>query len=255
MNPVLNPPESATLKAALQNFLKKGIPLPSKSAIAGAVIMLTCFFFLGYEVNTQADWVAEFNATIAGSVQSLRTNELNPWVIMLTSLGNPTSVIIMVILIASLLGFLRHWDDDIFFTGNLIGAVVLVQVLKLCYTIERPTENLLIARPESFSFPSAHSACCLIMCCLVALLIIRALRAHQLSVGLEVLTWIVFIAIGLSIGISRIYVGVHWPTDVLGGWLIAATWLFPTITWYLSQYPRSRFGLPHAQHEEYPVLP
>ncbi len=254
MKPVLNPPESSTLKQALQNFLKKGIPLPSKQAIAGATIMAVCFFFLGYEVSIQADWVATFNATVAGSIQSFRTEELNPWVIMLTTLGNPTSVIIMVVIIACLLGFLHHWDDDIFFTGNLIGAVVLVQVLKLCYTVERPVENLLIARPESFSFPSAHSACCLIMCCLVALLIVRAIRAHQLSVGLEVLTWIVFIAIGLSIGVSRVYVGVHWPTDVLGGWLIASAWLFPTITWYLSQYPRSRFGLPLAKHEQHASL-
>lgn len=254
MKPVLNPPESASLKGALQNFLKKGIPLPSKPAIASALVMAVCFFFLGYEVSTQAEWVIGFNTAIATDIQAFRNDELNPWVVMLTSLGNPTSVIIMVIIIACLLGFLRHWDDDIFFTGNLIGAVVLVQVLKLCYTVERPTENLLITRPESFSFPSAHSACCLIMCCLIALLVIRTIRAHQLSVGLEVLTWIVFIAIGLSIGISRIYVGVHWPTDVLGGWLIAAAWLFPTITWYLSQYPRSRFGLPHAQHEEHPAI-
>lgn len=80
---------------------------------------------------------------------------------------------------------------------------------------ERPPEAMWLIEPEGFSLPSKHTS----LAALTAGACATALGADRLVCDTAV------IAAAASVGASRICMGVHWPTDVLAGWLFAAGWL------------------------------
>ena len=102
--------------------------------------------------------------------------------------------------------------------GAMVLSHILVQALKRVVTRPRPRLPVgirsLIRPPECFSFPSGHAA--------------AGLSIYlPLAVGLPVLLGVVLLALGLSVGISRCYLGVHYPGDVAVGWLLAVLSAIP----------------------------
>jgi undecaprenyl-diphosphatase len=112
-------------------------------------------------------------------------------------------------------------------TGVLVGVVIKGLVAR-----PRPTVDLVRVydSPESYSFPSITSFFTAVFLGMVGYLIWRPRRRVAIvTVGGLLL---------LSSGLSRVYVGAHWATDVLGGWLLGGAWLFVMITlqrWWLSR--------------------
>ena len=112
-------------------------------------------------------------------------------------------------------------------TGVLVGVVVKGLVAR-----PRPTADLVRVydSPESYSFPSITSFFTAVFLGMVGYLIWRPRRRVAIvTVGGLLL---------LSSGLSRVYVGAHWATDVLGGWLLGGAWLFVMIAlqrWWLSR--------------------
>jgi undecaprenyl-diphosphatase len=104
------------------------------------------------------------------------------------------------------------------------GAVVLDNGLKYAFHRLRPEPFFGIA-PESYSFPSGHV---LFSCCLYAVLA-SALASHTRSGVLRVFIWFVALLLATAIGLSRIYLGVHYPSDVLGGYIVALFWISAVI--------------------------
>jgi undecaprenyl-diphosphatase len=100
------------------------------------------------------------------------------------------------------------------------GAEVLDQLLKLLFHRARPATFFGLPEPMSYSFPSGHA--------LVSFAFFGAL-----AVFVSPRRWWYAIAAALpiaAIGYSRIYLGMHYPSDVLGGWVAAAIWLF-SLSW------------------------
>ena len=112
-------------------------------------------------------------------------------------------------------------------TGVLVGVVIKGRVAR-----PRPTADLarVYDSPESYSFPSITSFFAAVFLGMVGYLIWRPRRRVAIvTVGGLLL---------LSSGLSRVYVGAHWATDVLGGWLLGGAWLFVMIAlqrWWLSR--------------------
>ncbi|HEX3758702.1 MAG TPA: phosphatase PAP2 family protein [Kofleriaceae bacterium] len=98
----------------------------------------------------------------------------------------------------------------------VIDAIVVItadSALKLLFSRERPRLFDKIALPTSYSFPSGHSMSALgIYGVLAAALIALYPRARRPVIAAT-------IALIALIGLSRVYLGVHWPSDVIGGWL------------------------------------
>jgi undecaprenyl-diphosphatase len=96
----------------------------------------------------------------------------------------------------------------------LIVSHVLVQLLKRTVSRERPELPVgvgsLVRAPDRFSFPSGHAAAALSLAIAVAPL-------------LDVVMGTTVLALGVAVGISRCYLGVHYPGDVLAGWALAIT--------------------------------
>jgi undecaprenyl-diphosphatase len=108
------------------------------------------------------------------------------------------------------------------FVITVIGGEVLDQVLKLAFHRTRPTAFFGLPEPLGYSFPSGHAlAACAFYGVLAAFAAART--------GNRALRWTYRIAAALVIaiiGVSRIYLGVHYPSDVLGGYAAALGWVF-----------------------------
>lgn len=124
--------------------------------------------------------------------------------------------------VAVVLFLKRRWKREaILFTITMVGASVLNITLKLAFKRQRPTPYFSLLPPESYSFPSGHS---LASCCFYgALAAILAARAPSMKA--KTLLWIFGIFMFLLIGLSRIYLGVHYTTDVIAGFVAAFFWV------------------------------
>jgi undecaprenyl-diphosphatase len=108
----------------------------------------------------------------------------------------------------------------LFVLGSVAGGVLISQAMKWAYA--RPRPDLVPHGTEVFtaSFPSGHS-----MMSAVVYLTLGALLARTQSER-RVKTYVLAVAVLLTVlvGASRVYLGVHWPTDVLAGWALGGMW-------------------------------
>lgn len=103
---------------------------------------------------------------------------------------------------------------------TILGATVLDLSLKYAFHRPRPTP-FFVAVPYTYSFPSGHS---LFSFCIYGVL--AGLLAGRIRSRLgQALTWTVAAVLVMAIGLSRIYLGVHYPSDVIAGYLAAALWV------------------------------
>lgn len=101
-----------------------------------------------------------------------------------------------------------------------LGGLALNHILKTGFDRPRPDLVAHLVEVHSLSFPSAHA----MLSAIVYLTLGALLSRSQPSLALKLFTLITSAVIAMSIGLSRIYLGVHWPTDVLAGWCIGVAW-------------------------------
>lgn len=156
-------------------------------------------------------------------LQPLRTPTIDSVMIAITELGD-AQVLLPVILIA-LAWFLVHrlWLTAVYWLIAIGVAEVLTKVLKIA--LHRPRPGSLYAGIEQFSFPSGHATMSIVVYGFLALLLSRAApsRFRKAVVTLAVVT-LAGVLIGL-IALSRLYLGAHWLSDVLGGLSFGAAWI------------------------------
>lgn len=138
----------------------------------------------------------------------------------LTALGGYPIVTTIAVLVVGYLALLRRWGMILLVVISLAGGTILNTVLK--DTFDRPRPDLVahLVEFETASFPSGHA-----MLSAVAYLTIGALLAQvQPRRRMKIYVFVAAVLLTLLIGFSRVYLGVHWPTDVLAGWCIGAAW-------------------------------
>jgi undecaprenyl-diphosphatase len=132
------------------------------------------------------------------------TTELGGWVVLtLASLAGAVALFVR-----------RRRRDAILLLAIVGGGRILVELQKLWFARVRPAEEHLVA-VHSFSFPSGHSANALITYLALAILL---LPGRPAAIGAAMV-------LALLVGCSRVVLGVHWPSDVVGGWAFAGFWL------------------------------
>lgn len=138
----------------------------------------------------------------------------------LTSLG---SIIVLVIITLATAGYL-------FLAGKqtaawlmlvaVFGGIALSDLLKFAFGRPRPDFISPAARVFTTSFPSGHATLSAITYLTIAALLARSQSSPRIGMYFIVLAAVLTVLIG----VSRIYLGVHYPTDVLGGWCVGAAW-------------------------------
>lgn len=145
----------------------------------------------------------------------------------LSSLGRPEILIALGALVIIWLAATGRPRTALFFGLVVAGAEVLDQLLKLLFHRVRPVAYFGLADPRSYSFPSGHA---LVSCTFCGMLAAVA-AARTTSRALRYFFYIAAAAMTAAIGLSRIYLGVHYPSDVLGGYAAALVWIFSVAWW------------------------
>jgi len=161
-----------------------------------------------------------FDETLRARLHSFATPLLTLLMQFATLLGSQPAV--LGITACGAFVFFRKGRRD---AGTLLliaiaGAELLENVLKVQFHRQRPEPFFDTVLPGSYSFPSGHA---LLSICLYGVLA-WLLAAHRRD-SAKWLIWIVAAALVAAIGVSRVYLGVHHPTDVIGGYLVAIAWI------------------------------
>ncbi len=156
--------------------------------------------------------LGEFDERLLHAVVSRRLGWLDTIVRIITRLGDPPVAIGLAVVIA--LGVVDRLDSSRFVPAFALAfSFLLSQVLKRSFSRTRPDLPVgissLIQAPDRFSFPSGHATAAMAI-------------ALPIALSLPVVLGIVALGLGMAVGITRCYLGVHYPGDVMAGWSLAA---------------------------------
>jgi len=137
-----------------------------------------------------------------------------------TALGSTGVLAMMVLGIAGFLAMTRKGAAALFVLASVSGGVLISQTMKWAYA--RPRPDLVPHSAEVFtaSFPSGHS----MMSAVVYLTLGALLARTQSDRAVKVYVLAMAVMLTVLVGVSRVYLGVHWPTDVLAGWALGGMW-------------------------------
>jgi undecaprenyl-diphosphatase len=138
-----------------------------------------------------------------------------------TSLGSNTILVLLTLAATVLLSLLRRGGAAALLFSTASSALVLNSIIKLLVDRPRPGFTSVTLVADTSSFPSSHA-----MLSSVVLLLLAAIAARECS-HRGVIAVLMTCAVGLTvlIGFTRVYLGAHWPSDVLAGWVIGSAWV------------------------------
>ena len=183
-----------------------------KFKIYGVIIFIAVLVFIGVAVGVQTGYLDGFDDAVRYRVYSIRNEKLTMFWKFITHSGD-SEIVIMLGIVLLLVKSLRN-KYGVKFAIAALSSTALYQGMKYIFQRPRPDIALRLIEESGYSFPSGHSMNCLVSYGILAYLILKycenARLAKILSVGLGLII--------ILIGLSRVYVGVHFPTDVIGGW-------------------------------------
>lgn len=138
---------------------------------------------------------------------------------MITTLGSSIVIVAGLISVAVLIRDKKYFK--IFVFANLL-AIILNNIIKLIVHRPRPSNTMTLAVETSYSFPSGHSMMSMVFYGLVIYYVRKFVKKKWIS---NLLTVVLSLVI-LAVGITRIYLGVHYATDVLAAYVIGFVYLF-----------------------------
>ncbi|MGT2800611.1 phosphatase PAP2 family protein [Streptococcus marmotae] len=178
------------------------------------------FVILGYGVKFYPQQLVGFDRSIQTALRGDFPALATRFWTTVTLLGNVT-VLLPISLLLAFFCYKKKWKVESYFVLASFAVMgVLSTALKYVYQRPRPSIEWLIDT-IGYSFPSWHAASTLMIAGVLVILIQQRLKQpilKRLAQGGLIL-------LASLVGISRIYVGVHYPTDIIGGWLVAVTLL------------------------------
>lgn len=194
---------------------RHGLRLP---LLAALLILGSAWLFLGVlEDVATGDPLVEVDVIVHGVLQQLRTPWMDSAMVAATALGDVQ--VLLPVILAALAWFVWHrlWRTSLYWLLAVGMAEVLVKVLKVALHRARP--GLFYDGVERFAFPSSHATLSVVAYGFLAFLICRKQRAPvRLLIAATA-------AVGIAlIALSRLYLGVHWASDVIAGASFGLAW-------------------------------
>ena len=200
------------------------------------VTMLLLFFHLAQETL----WANEMDLIDSIVIWIVRYYSSPFWdkiMLAFTGVGSAYFFSLAAMFLLAILAFYRRWRDGMAMAVCLGGGVLLNILLKNIVARPRP-EVLPVISATGYSFPSGHAMVALCFYGISAYLLSRFFPTFFGRMFIFLLTGILV----MMIGISRIYLGVHYPSDVLAGYAAGATWLafcISLLAWHARKQPES----------------
>jgi len=163
-----------------------------------------------------------YDEAILKGINGFSTPFFDTFFVVITQFGGVFGIIALTAILLGLLLRRKMYKNALIVGATVAGAAILNVILKLIFERTRPDlwEQLIVE--TSFSFPSGHS------------MITAALGLSLIFICWNTRFRWLTLALGSSfiivIGFSRLYLGVHYPTDILAGWVVSAAWLSTVVT-------------------------
>lgn len=191
------------------------------SLVVGLVLaVLTLNGFVEIAEQLKENELTHFDDAVSEYVQSFRSPGLTAWSKVFTDFGDVYGYAAMIILLSGIFYWRYHnWKFSLQVTTALILAIVVNLVLKRWINRARPVGDHLV-EVVTLSFPSGHAMSAMAFYGFLVYLVWRYAGRLWLKITLTLLC--VFVILG--IGLSRIYLGVHYPSDIVAGYLGGSFW-------------------------------
>ena len=157
-----------------------------------------------------------FDDPLLHAAHALGNRGFDHFFVAMSALGYQWGVLPFNLLMLSWLGFKRWMREGLFAGVAVIGSALLNLGTKQLFARERPSLWESIAPEATYSFPSGHAMGSMTLAWVVVLLAWRTRWRTPVLVAA--------VAFAVLVGLSRVYLGVHYPSDILAGWAAASTW-------------------------------
>ena len=197
--------------------------------IAAVALVMLVALFIGFP------YLSHFDQGLMTLIQEHRSKALDGGIVMVTRLGDFRTQFIVAGVLVALLVLARQWRPAIFACSTLLGTALANAGTKWFFARARP--EVLTDPLTTYSMPSGHSSASFAFFLTLAVLAGRGQPPRMR------LTWLLLGCLpALSIALSRVYLGVHWPTDILAGALLASCICALSLT--LTQYREPLTAMP-----------
>jgi undecaprenyl-diphosphatase len=186
-------------------------------SLTAAVASLVLFAWIAGSLSHA--WVRNFDFAIRNKVHEYASPTITKWMIWISFIGGDGLTAAAILSVTLFLAF-RWRRAAVWMLVNISGTLILDLTLKYSFARLRPTP-FFVPMPHTPSFPSGHS---LFSFCFYGVL--AGLLADRIeSRRWQILIWTLAAALVGAIGLSRIYLGVHYPSDVIAGYLTGTLWV------------------------------
>ena len=217
---------------------KTDIELKKKLLIAAGIAVIPFLYFaiIGY-----SDWVniTAQDYKVGAFFYDLRTPMRTMIATGITRIADEEGQALITVAVTLLLTAFKKWRTGLWYGLTvLFGALGLNGAVKNLYHRVRPLDIEHLIEQDGYAFPSGHAMGSMIVFGGIIFLAIRLLKS-------TVAKWAIGIVLGiliLFIGLSRIYLGVHYPSDVIGGFSLGFTWLALSIALLGLRFTSEDFG-------------
>ena len=179
------------------------------------LLLIVVAVFLGLLFTVRSTQVTSEDLEFSQIIFSHRTNILTGVLLFVTTLGNQLAIALGMLVLALLI-MRKKWKTMLLFVGAIVFSTMLFAFLKNLVGRPRPDLIYQLITETSFSFPSGHTTTAFTLYPIIALIFGQMTKNQKAQVGI----FLFAILLASLVGISRVYLGVHYLTDVVGGMLI-----------------------------------
>jgi undecaprenyl-diphosphatase len=192
------------------------------------ILISSLILFIAIAIMISCGKISWFDDPIYNFIISFKSDGMTKFMTTITKAANTKTIIILCI--AALTSLIKKYKGSLFLLANVILSTILNVGTKYIFCRARP-DHLRLITQGGYSFPSGHAMASVSF---YGFLIFLVLNSNLKKSEKIIISTILSILI-ILIGISRIYVGVHYPSDILGGWLISLSLLMVT-TYLIKKY-------------------
>lgn len=175
-----------------------------------------------------------FDRGLLRAINTTSSPLLDSFFVGVTNLGGVLGVVTLTLIGLTLLLVTRRYWSAVILTASVAGSAAVNVVLKLVFERARPDLWEQLITETSYSFPSGHAMATSALAFAVIAIAWKTRYRMVATIGA-----LGFMAV---ISYSRLYLGVHYPTDILAGWLVSATWVYVVLTATTGWSRRSRLS-------------
>lgn len=212
-------------------FIKKRLTPNEKYGLYLTIGGLFTLFFIFLFFNIIQDYIGQdtlikADLRIINLISQYRNPNLSQFMLFITHLAKAQVVSVAVIFSLIILFLLNKWSYLKSLLISVVGGELFVWIIKNIIDRPRPPLTSALVTETSYSFPSGHSFVAVAFYGLITFFIFESLKKKYL----KVLTLISGLTLIILIGFSRIYLGAHWPSDILASYASGLAWLSIIIT-------------------------